>query len=302
MGQQLVLKSKNVLTDLTGLPDYAAYKNRVEADGGIIVDEQSTLNAFLFIYQNNINEGDVFTAVNPAWGIKTSGTSVVRLYSLFGEQGDMVSGVGGTSPTLSSVNGVPAVYLGGSNKTYLKSSGRFSSGVAASFAAIRIPVLASYGPGMTTTVPVSMLVNPNLTPGETAIKTLSISALARPSTANNNPLEWSFKSFGGAAILGDPTTTPYQHGSNVGTISDGSKLSLMIDGSVIASAADVTTTDPLRNTDVQAFLGKTFTANGSDSPTYFLGNIAEYWVLINNVSASSAISSRLNSLYKAALA
>lgn len=302
MGKQLVLKSKNILTNLTGLPDYTAYKNRVEADGGVIADEQSTLAAFLFVYQNNINESDVFTAVNPAWGIKTSGSSVIRLYSLFGEKGDMVSNTDGAFPTLNAVNAVPTVYLGGSNKTYLKSFGRFSSGVAASFAAIRIPVLSGYGSNMTTTIPVSLLVNPNLTPGESSIKTLNTTVLSRPSTSNNNPLEWWLRAFGGSATLGDSTTTLYKHGSNVGAISDGSNLKLMIDGSVVASAADVTATDPIRNTNVQAFLGKSFNANGTDPLTYFLGNIAEYWVLINNVSASSAISNRLNSLYKTALA
>lgn len=300
MSQQLVLKSKNALTNFSNIPDYAAYKQRVELDGGIIVNEQATIDAFIFIYQKGIDEGAVFSATNPSWGIKVTNGSVNKMYSLFGDSGDMIANIGGNLPRFDTSLPVPTVYFTGSNRTYFKSKGVFSSDKAASLSSIKVPVLSSYGVAPILQFSISTLVNPIIQDGETTIRGLHATYLIRPSTTDNNPLNWT-KYAHGAAIVGSAETTPYTHGTNICAVNDGATLKQIQSGLVVGTANDVPSSSPIRITNNYAYFGHSFNASGTDTNYYYIGHLAEHWVLVKDVSAAVDISIRLDALYKTAL-
>ncbi|MFW1880485.1 hypothetical protein [Acinetobacter baumannii] len=80
---------------ITTTPEQAftAYKARVEADGGIIQNETVTLLAFKFLVSNGLL-GAARTWISSYFGLKLSGTSIIKAYSLGGQ--DLVSVVFGT--------------------------------------------------------------------------------------------------------------------------------------------------------------------------------------------------------------
>lgn len=98
----LVLKSDKASTNnfgtyesITTTPEQAftAYKARVEADGGVIQNEATTLAAFKFLVNNGLL-GAARTWVSSYFGLKLSETSILKAYSLGGE--DLISTVYGT--------------------------------------------------------------------------------------------------------------------------------------------------------------------------------------------------------------
>lgn len=301
MGQQLVFKSKNALSDLTGLPDFISYKSRVEADGGIIVNEQATIDAFMFIYQKGINEASVFSATNPSWGIKVANGLVSKMYSLFGDSGDMIANISDTLPRFDTSLAVPTVYFVGSVRTYFKSKGVFNSGIAASLSSIKVPVLSSYGTIPPQFFPVSMLINPVIPSGETIIRPLHATQLFRGNTTDNNPFNWSKRATSTAGVVGSTALSPYTHGTNICAVSDGSTLKQIQSGLALGTLADNTLNIPTRSTNNSAYFGHAFGSDGVESSAYFLGHLAEHWVLVKDVSAAADISIRLDALYKTAL-
>lgn len=301
MSQQLVLKSKNALTNFSNMPDYAAYKQRVELDGGIIVNEQATIDAFMFIYQKGIDEGAVFSATNPSWGIKVTNGLVNKMYSLFGDSGDMIANIGGNLPRFDTSLPVPTVYFQGSNRTYFKSKGVFSSGIAASLSSIKVPVLSSYGVEPILKFPVSTLINPVIQNGETTISALHVTQLIRPSATDNNPLNWTKWAAAASVAAASAATTPYTHGTNICAVSDGVTLKQIQSGLTLETRNDNSLNTPNRIRNNYAYFGHSFLASGVDTYDYFLGHLAEHWVLVKDVSAALAISIRLDALYKTAL-
>lgn len=301
MSQQLVLKSKNALTNFSNIPDYVAYKQRVELDGGIIVNEQATIDAFMFIYQKGINEASVFSATNPSWGVKVVDGLISKMYSLFSDAGDMIANIGGNLPRFDTSLPVPTVYLQGSKSTYFKSKGMFNSGIAASLSSIKVPVLSSYGTVPPQFFPVSMLINPVIPSGETIIRSLHATQLFRGNTTDNNPLNWSKRVTSIAGVVGSTALSPYTHGTNICAVSDGSTLKQIQSGLTLGTLADNTLNIPTRSTNNSAYFGHAFGSDGVESSAYFLGHLAEHWVLVKDVSAAAAISIRLDALYKTAL-
>lgn len=301
MGQQLVLKSKNALTNFSNMPDYAAYKQRVELDGGVIVNEQATIDAFMFIYQKGIDEGAVFSATNPSWGIKVTDGLINKMYSLFGDSGDMIANIGGNLPRFDTSLPVPTVYFQGSNRTYFKSKGVFTSGIAASLSSIKVPKLDSYGVAPILSFPVSTLINPVIQPGETTIAGLHVTDLVRGSATDNNPLNWTKRARAASVSAASQATTPYTHGTNICAVSDGSTLKQIESGLTLETRNDDSLNIPNRITNNYAYFGHSYLATGVDANEYFLGHLAEHWVLVKDVSAAVDISIRLDALYKTAL-
>ncbi len=82
MAGQIVLKSQNAIDNLADLPDINYYINRVKADGGVIYNMNALLDVFAFIYSKNITDSEVFSAINPAWGLNTTLPQVIFLSSI----------------------------------------------------------------------------------------------------------------------------------------------------------------------------------------------------------------------------
>lgn len=82
---------------------YTAYKNRVEADGGTVMNENATIAAFDFLIKNGLL-GAARTWVSSLFGLKLSGSNILKAYSLSGEDLVSVSFGSGLLPTLN--NGI----------------------------------------------------------------------------------------------------------------------------------------------------------------------------------------------------
>lgn len=147
----LVLKSKNALDGNVESLDFTIYKQRVLADGGFIANEQAVKNAFQFCYQNNLTSAEVFSATSANWGVKLSGGKPKKLYTLFGEAGDIDVTIG----TPNNINydttsfAFPTIELKAASTNVLKTKGVAnnvkSSGI---FVIAKAPLLstgASYG-------------------------------------------------------------------------------------------------------------------------------------------------------------
>ena len=70
-------------------PETLAYKERVEADGGVVNDITSVNLAFKDAKKNNYLN-NITAAYSPEWGIKLVSGKVARLYSITGELFDLV--------------------------------------------------------------------------------------------------------------------------------------------------------------------------------------------------------------------
>lgn len=110
----VVIKSNNVANNHFGQlaslntnadTEFAKYKERVLADGGVIRDEPYTKELFEKLLSNAIY-GNLATYVSGKAGVKLSGSGVAKLYSLQGE--DLVAHTFGLGalPTLTSDNAI----------------------------------------------------------------------------------------------------------------------------------------------------------------------------------------------------
>lgn len=80
------------------------YKSRVEADGGIINDNNAVNSVISFVTGNGI-EGLVHFAVSGKFGVKkNSEGKVVKLYSVFGDDFNLITKGSGEAPTLTEDN------------------------------------------------------------------------------------------------------------------------------------------------------------------------------------------------------
>lgn len=86
----LTLRSNAVYTGQEIATGLKAYQSRVIADGGELTSLDATTNAFLFAKANGISDVNCASATSTYWGIKKSGNNVTKMYSLFGESGDLI--------------------------------------------------------------------------------------------------------------------------------------------------------------------------------------------------------------------
>lgn len=104
----IVIKSNSKFTGIplgASFEEFRVYKERVLADGGILISEESTANMFFTLKGLGIKENRVFSATSASWGVKLAGGNVVKLYNLFDPTGDLfvqkgvfpLSSVGGSS-------------------------------------------------------------------------------------------------------------------------------------------------------------------------------------------------------------
>lgn len=311
MGQQLVFKSKNALSDLTGLPDFISYKSRVEADGGVIYDTQATLEAFMFIYQNNINEGDVLSATSVSWGVKYDATTkvITKLYNLFSVTGDIVIQGGALKATLSTeIDNKPSLYAGGSSSIFGTSSGVFNNIQNLTLHTIyHIPVLASYGTVTDTLFPIQQLINKSEFDASTdsakitANYTSAYHRMLRDSTSQNNPLLWreSHKSYGGVVgVDGNLYTSKVGYASIV----KNTGFDVYKDGVVTNFSNATAAGTAVQKNNQRLYFLTHFSNNGSQALTYFLGYIFENWVLNNSTAdIAKALSLRAKTKYRSSV-
>lgn len=308
MGQQLVFKSKNALSDLTGLPDFISYKSRVEADGGVIYDTQATLEAFMFIYQNNINEGDVLSATSVSWGVKYDATTkvITKLYNLFSGAGDIVIQNGTIKATLSTaIDNKPSLYAGGSNSLFGTSSGVFNNIQNLTLHTIyHIPVLASYGAGADTLFPIQQLVNKSEFDASTdsakiiSNYTSASHRLLRDSTSQNDPLLWreSHKSYSGVVgVDGNLYTSKVGYASIV----KNTGFDVYKDGVVSNFSNNAAVGTAAQKNNQRLYFLTHLINNGSQVSSYFIGHIFENWVLNNSTAdIAKVLSLRAKTKYR----
>lgn len=87
----IVLKSNKAYVGQSLSADLDAYKARVLADGGIIQDPDSLLDAMLFMQEHRFTGANIFSATSASWGVKMVNGTIVKLYSLFDSGGDIKS-------------------------------------------------------------------------------------------------------------------------------------------------------------------------------------------------------------------
>lgn len=85
----LILKSKNSLqSGVVGI-ELASFINRVESDGGEIVDIEAVGEAINFANKNNISASNDVGTASPRWAVKKENGKVVKLYSLLNPDADI---------------------------------------------------------------------------------------------------------------------------------------------------------------------------------------------------------------------
>ncbi|MEI1686990.1 hypothetical protein V8P55_01735 [Acinetobacter baumannii] len=305
MGQQLVFKSKNVLTDLTAIPDFVSYKSRVESDGGVIYDQQAVLEALQFIFQNNIPEVDVLSATSAAWGVKFDPITKVisKLYNLFNPAGDIII-QNGTMNALhtTEVDGKPSLYAGGSSTLYGYSTGKFTVLNPLVHTIHQVPVRSGYG-ASALLFPLQTLFNKegyDASTDSTKVSTDYIAVdqrLTRNSATNNDPNTWNESHrYWGASVGVDGNL----NGNKIGYSSIGLATGVNIykDGALSNSSSVVPTIKATQKSDQRLYFMSNFTAAGVRG-NYYLGYIFENWLINNGTeSIAKALSLRAKTKYR----
>lgn len=107
----LILKSNTdtAIDPVFGL--YDAYIQRVQIDGGTVIDSDLLLNFLNFIDENNIDTAKLFSVVSAGFGVKkdTNG-DIVKLYSIFNSDGDLTYSIGAKLQTTQVAENQAIVY------------------------------------------------------------------------------------------------------------------------------------------------------------------------------------------------
>ncbi|MBU0426226.1 hypothetical protein [Acinetobacter baumannii] len=311
MAGQIVLKSQNAIDNLADLPDINYYINRVKADGGVIYNMNALLDVFAFIYSKNITDSEVFSAINPAWGVKYDPATgnISKLYSLFDPAGDLKAFGGSLPIKLQNDLGVPSAYLGGSQNTYLKAAGTVSGVETIGYAtAAVIPQLSNYGAGAGTNFPLGLLWSREAHDAADPVGSVTPYVAAswyvgRPDTSNITLSQWTeyFSVFSSTGSAGSNALTGYENAKPLSAFADTGGLRVYKNGLQVLFDSTVTQT-PIHKDKLELLIGATVTGTGAPATTYFLGHFIENWVLVNTASEKMIeISKRINDKYYAVI-
>lgn len=284
----LVLKSKNSLNINIESLDFTLYKQRVMDDGGFIANEQAVRDVFQFCIDNNLTESEVFSATSPNWGIKLTGAKPKKLYSLFGEAGDIDVTVG----TPASINydttsyDSPVIELKASSTNALKTVGVAnnvnSSGV---FVIARAPMLAA-GANYGTSLAFALGELVDVT-AEASVNKRNNSIYFTRTVGTVLADGWSLLGYGygtqgnvnSVGVLSDMSQW-----RNVATFLTNGKMELISDGNVISTDNTVIPSSYINN--LYFTIGRSRNSSVPElvwnSPLY--GSVAEAWCLINTTS------------------
>lgn len=296
----LILKSGNALNASVKSIEFAAYKQRVVADGGHIVNEQAVSDVLQFITANNIPVASIKSATSANWGVKLNGTTPLKLYNLFDSAGDLICST--TDKVKHVVSGDKAyLHFTESSASVLETSGTFSGMESAI-----INVVARFGEGTTVSAQDAG------TLGSLYTKTTSTSSadllMQRPFTTTTerngqtNPSNYVEKIYGYTAT--GNSTLPLIDGGFTNWITSASALidSKLKNFRAGALNTSVTITTPHTVKDSLYFSvgsrrsSKSVGAFSRDY--YFWGQIAESWLVINSTDdVAKALSLRASQKY-----
>lgn len=296
----LILKSKNALNSDVPTLELSEYRRRVYADGGVIINEQSVVDAMGFANTNDIAPF-VNSATSANWGVKFSGSIPVKLYSLFGSAGD--------------VEGNPDSYLKHvieGSKAYLHFT---QSSVSNYFQAktpitdlksVAMAVVARMGSGTEGSLQWGAALGSvqSLVPVSTAEDVIServFFLIKDRNGENQDPINYITRpqTFTTSGFVTHSDTNYVNWDSNVYAL-DEFRLKRFINGAKDSQVSGVLgSTIPTSNPLYFTLGARRKQAAGAVTFDNFMwGQVAESWLLINsNESAMSALSLRLSELY-----
>lgn len=297
----LVLKSKNALDESVEALDFTMYKQRVLADGGFIANEQAVKNAFQFCYQNNLTAAEVFSATSANWGVKLAGGKPKKLYTLFGEAGDIDVTVGAPN----NINydtasfAFPTIELKASSTNGLMTKGVAnnvkSSGV---FVLAKAPLLAtgaSYGSSNAFALGELADLSNSVSAAETVDKRMNSLVYRRLTTeAVANVWHYLGQGYGlQGSIVTDNVLSNASIWSKVATYLQPGLMELLNNGNLVLN--DTTVNEKTWINNLHFSIGRTRNPGLVSlewlNPLY--GHVAEAWCLINTTSAHmKALSTR----------
>ena len=287
----LVLKSKNALDESVEPLDFTIYKQRVLADGGFIANEQAVKNAFQFCYQNNLTAAEVFSATSANWGVKLSGAKPKKLYTLFGEAGDIDVTVG----TPNSINydttsfSFPTIELKGSSINGLKTKGVVSnvrsSGV---FVIAKAPLLATgatYGSASGFALADLSDLSNSESGGVSLDKRMNVLFYSRQNNTETAE-SWTYSAYG-YGLQGQILTTEGLKNAlawnKAATYLQANLMELINNGAVYLNDTSVIEKQYINNLSFNIGRAKSSDVNTNyASPLY--GHVAEAWCLVNTTS------------------
>lgn len=304
----LILKSGNALNRNVEPLDYAAYRDRVLADGGMIVNEQAVRDAMAFVQAQGIGQSEVFSATSADWGIRLLKGAPNKLYSLFGDAGDLDAVIGGAG--LLNYNDTRYAHPVIEFKGYFNASNALvSNGVANNVTSVglcvisKVPVLESARDYSNTTSVGGVAEVADFSNSETAEEGLSKKILSivqtRP-TVNDMPNLWydSLYGYAGSALASTKTiSTDLTKWRTNSTLLTSDKLEVYVNG--VVSVADTTVTPTAIKDNLKLNVGRTRTGGAALSYINPLwGDVAETWCMINTSEATmKALSVRAAAKY-----
>lgn len=299
----LILKSKNALIGTVEPLDFVAYKQRVIADGGMIVDEGSVKSAMAFCYAQGITDIMAFSVTSAAWGIKLSGGKPSKLYSLFNPDGDLDIVVG-SSPAIdfADFESRKVLAMRGSSYNAVMSKGAANGVNTAGICVVaKPPTLASgtaYGPGVTFCLGELANIEDASSVADRAQKQILASLYLR-STAGKMPYEWDFRNFGFASTGAMTDTASDTAGWAKEAVYIGA-AGMQVFNSGVKVQEDLVVAPSTYKDVLKFYIGRNFTPSVQNlswtSPLY--SNVAESWCLINtSADIMKAVSLRASQLY-----
>lgn len=286
----LILKSGNALNSNVEPMDYAAYRDRVLADGGMIVNEQSVKDAIADILSGNM-QSEAFSVASPNWGIRLLSGAPNKLYSLFNEAGDLDVSIGGAG--LLNYNTTRYSHPVLEFKGYFNSSNALiSKGVANSVTSVglciisKVPVLSAPADYSNTTSVGGVAEVADFSNSSTSAEGLSkkiLSIYQTRATTSDMPDLWydSLYGYAGSAIATTKTTSPdLTKWRTNSTLLTANKLEVYVNG--VVSVADTTVTPTAITDNLKLNVGRARTGGAAlayQNPLW--GDVAEIWCMIN---------------------
>ncbi|MFW6525105.1 hypothetical protein [Acinetobacter baumannii] len=304
---QLVLKSSNQLDPATEFLDFTLYKQRVLADGGTIVNEQAVKDAFAFIYQNGLNEDQVFSATSANWGVKVAAGNPLKLYSLFSSVGDIVVTIGSDAAINydKTTYNVPTVELKSSSANALITGSTGNVNNAGICVIARAPVLpagSNYGSTLQFVTGELVDISDSSTAAESLQKRFLMNGWLRSASSEVATTWRSYAlGYGNTGNIDATTLTDKSKWGHTATFIDSSGLYLYNAGSLITTDSTVTATPYKTGLKFNIGRGRN---TGSTAMAYLAslyGNVAEAWCVINTTPEKMRLLSlRASQLYPVA--
>lgn len=304
----LILKSGNALNSNVESLDYAAYRDRVLADGGMIVNEQAVRDAMTFVQTQGIGQSEIFSATSASWGIRLLSGAPNKLYSLFGDDGDLDAIIGGAG--LLNYNDTRYAQPVIEFKGYFNASNVLvSKGVANNVTSVglciisKVPILDSPTDYASATSVGGIAEVADFSNSATSAEGLSKKILSinqTRATSSDMPDIWYdvLSGYGGSAMVDTKTTSPdLSKWRTNSTLLTSSKLEVYVDG--VVSAADTTVTPTAITDNLKLNIGRT--RKGAATLSYqnpAWSDVAESWCMINTSEATmKALSVRASAKY-----